>query len=169
LSDRPQNTLIRILVRWLSFPLTSPFDDGIVVERRSAMAATRRIGQLPLWASETLAASRLRDAILEEEWLQRRVDQDEELRRTRPDIWRSLDAKRRAANRAAAATNRRLRALGLQPIATEPSLGQRRQKLQRLKRQNVAAIAAFRRTVPEIDGKSRGMPLARRRSGRGDD
>ena len=72
------------------------------------MAATKRIGQLPS-ASETLAASRLRDAILEEERLQRSVDRDEELRRTRPDVWRSLDERRRAANRAAAATNRRLR------------------------------------------------------------
>ena len=87
------------------------------------MAATKRIGQLPFGASETLAAFRLRDAILEEERLQKSVDHDEELRRTRPDVWRSLDERRRAANRAAAATNRRLRALGLQPIASSASVG----------------------------------------------
>jgi hypothetical protein len=51
-----------------------------------------------------IEASRLRDAILEEESLRRAVASDEELCRTRPDVWRSLEAKRRAKNKEIAAT-----------------------------------------------------------------
>jgi hypothetical protein len=123
--------------------LTSPFDDGTVVT--------------------------MRHSILEEERLQRAVTRDEELRRTRPDAWRSREAERRAENKEIAATNRRLRAAGLEPLRLRPTLAQRRQELQRLRQQNVAEIAAFKAKSANSGPKPRGTRLARRRSRRVDD
>jgi hypothetical protein len=116
-----------------------------------------------------IAASRLRCSILEEERLRRLIEREEELRRTRPNAWRKREASRRAANREIAETNRRLRALGLEPLRSEPSLARHRRNLQQLERWNAAEIATFRRRSPNNRPKSLGTRLARRRSGRIDD
>ena len=117
--------------------------------------------------SDYLAAFWLRYSILDEERLQRAIASDEELRRTRPDVWQSREAERRAENGEIAATNRRLRALGLEPLRLQPSLAQRRQELQRLQQKNVAEIAAFTAKSGKSGPKLRGTRLARRRSKEG--
>jgi hypothetical protein len=116
-----------------------------------------------------IAASQLRFSILEEERLRRSIAADEETRRTHPDAWRAGEASRRAENREIAEMNRRLRALGLEPVSLEPSLAQRRQNLQLLERRVAAEIAIFRRRSGKNRPKPGGTRLARRRSGRSDD
>jgi hypothetical protein len=91
-----------------------------------------------------LKANVLRMSIMREERLQQQIARDEELRRTNPAGSRSREAARNAVNRDFERTNQRLRALGLEPVGPEGSLGRRRQELQRLKKRNAAAVAALK-------------------------
>ena len=107
-----------------------------------------------------ISAFWLRRSILEEEGLRSAVARDEELRQSRPDLWRSLEAARRAENRETAATNRRLRALGLEPLRLRLSLAQRRQELRRLEARNMAEIAALTSKQTKSAATARGTRLA---------
>ena len=147
--------------RWNRFSKTSIGQEAM---KQSLGRTTEHRGR-PL----ALSAAVLRASILEEERLQRDAASDEELSRTRPEIWGALEAQRRAANRDLEATNRRLRGLGLEPVRPRPSLAQRRQELQRLKQRNVAATAAFTREQAKSTPQPHRTRAARRRSGRSDD
>ncbi len=118
----------------------------------------KQIGRMAqrLESSTVFHAETLRISILEERHLQRSVAQEEDLRLTNPDMWRAREAARLAANRDLAPTNRRLRALGLRPVESQPSLAQKRQELQRLKKRNVAAIAAFKAAQSKSEPQTSG-------------
>lgn len=141
-------------------------DDGIVMvfQTGDMRKLLGRATNLPI----TIPPEGLRDSILQEERLQRDLARDEELQRNRSDLWRSLEAARRAANHADKAVNARLRALGLKPIRPRMSLSQRRQELRRLHERNVAAIAALRGRLAKSPSASRGTRSARSRSRRAD-
>jgi hypothetical protein len=126
----------------------------------------KKLGQTTARQStaDFVAASQLRFSILDEERLRRSIADDEEVRRTKPDVWRRCEASRLAESREIVETNRRLRALGLEPLGLRLSLAQRRQKLQRLERRNAAEIATFRQRSSRHRPSPRGTPLARRRS-----
>ena len=129
----------------------------------------KEIGQAPAAdTAEFIARFDLRSSILEEERLRRSIERDERSREARPGVWRICEEARRAENREIAKTNRRLRAIGLEPVRLQPSLSQCRQELQRLQQSNEAKIAAFQKRSEETGVKPRGTPLARRRSGRTD-
>ena len=113
-----------------------------------------------------IAGWQLRMSILQDERLRRELTQAEEIQRTEPARWRSLEAARRARNSEEVATNRRLHSLGLPPIRPELSLAQRRQELQRLQRRIVAEIAVFTAASPETRKEIAGRPLAARPSRR---
>jgi hypothetical protein len=113
-----------------------------------------------------MAESALRLSIIREETLRRELASDEAWRERSPAVWRHWEAARREENRAAAITNERLTALGLQPVPPRPSLAQKRQELQRLTRRNEAMTAALEATRAELLGKKRGTALAGRRSRR---
>ena len=125
---------------------------------------TKRLGQTtgPDELGREIAAWQLRMSILQEERLGRELARAEEIQRTEPARWRSLDAARRARNREATATSRRLVSLGLAPVRPELSLAQRRQELERLQRRNAAEIAAFTAASAVSPENPRGTPLARR-------
>lgn len=119
--------------------------------------------------AELIAAFDLRWSILEEDHLRRKIADDEGVQRTRPDLWRRLEAERRAENTVIAATNERLRAAGLAPVRLRPTLARRRQNLQRLERRNAAEIANFQAQKANDRAVKIGTPFARRGTRRGDD
>jgi hypothetical protein len=129
---------------------------------------TKRLGHTtgPDGFGREIAGWQLRMSILQDERLRRELTKAEEIQRTEPARWRSLEAARRARNRETAATSRRLVSLGLAPIRPELSLAQRRQELQRLQRRTVAEIAAFRAASVETRTEIAGKPLASRPSRR---
>ncbi|HVC21601.1 MAG TPA: hypothetical protein VNE16_16135 [Vicinamibacterales bacterium] len=105
------------------------------LERRLAPARRKSPGSV-------LPHLELRLRIIEEDALRREVEREEALRRERPDWWQQRERERRARNRAKGPLNRRLRAEGFRPVALEPSLGQKMQKLKRLEARNRAEVAA---------------------------
>src|SRR5690242_11537959 len=113
----------------------------------------------PMTEPETLRLS-----IIQERLLERSVARETELRRRNPSVWQAQEASRIAANRDLEPINERLQALGLRPLACEPSLAQKRQELQRLKKKNLVESAAFRAERSESQPKSRGTRSAHRRS-----
>ena len=94
----------------------------------------------------TLDRSALRARIIEEHHLQKAVAREDDLRSTRPELWRQVDAERIASNLALTELNRKLRSAGCRPVALEPSLQQKMKKLQRIQDLNRAELASATRS-----------------------
>jgi len=106
--------------------------------------------------------SSLRRSLIDEEFLSREVLREQRMRRENPDVWRWKEDTRLERNEAMKPLNARLRSLGLEPVPADLSLKAREQKLQRLRRSNAAAIAAFTRGPAKAHTSTRGTPLATR-------
>src|ERR1043166_8302500 len=104
--------------------------------------------------------TRLRLSIIREEHLRQFLERDEDLKRSKPAVWQMAEEFRLRLNRERTETNRRLRAAGLELQSMEPSLGRRRQSLQRLARENCAALAILKAESRKIPAKRAGKPLA---------
>ena len=87
-----------------------------------------------------------RRSLIEEHFPRREVARQETLRRDDPDWWRRRESERVARNREQAELNRKLRAAGCRPVASEPSLTQKMKKLQQLEAWNRAESETFRKT-----------------------
>ena len=86
-----------------------------------------------------------RASIIEEHDLRREIAREEALRRDAPDWWHRVEKGRVARNREHAELNRKLRAAGCRPVASEPSLTQKMKKLQQLEARNRAETETRRR------------------------
>jgi hypothetical protein len=109
---------------------------------------------------KTPAKCQLRQSIIDEDQLARQVSRAQQMRRDAPAVWQHLEASRRARNEELALLNARLRALGLKPVASSPSLKAREQKLQRLRERNAAIAATLTKSPRKSGQKSRGTSLA---------
>jgi hypothetical protein len=105
---------------------------------------------IPQANSKAIAAhdrSALRTRIIEEHYLRQAIAREQALRRDHPDLWRRAEAGRITRNQEQAELNRRLRAAGCHPVATELSLKQKMKKLQQLEARNRAETASMKRSA----------------------